>query len=78
MSVIVRIVRKAFGWTITILPDQANAIAFDAASLAVSNANGKFRMHAKGADGDHLAVMADIIIGPENPKDYAAMTGAVQ
>lgn len=50
--------------------DEASTMAFDAATLAINNAYGRFRLHAKGVDGTHLAVMADIIIGPEDPKDY--------
>lgn len=59
--------------------DEASTMAFDAASLVINNANGKFRLHAKGVDGTHLAAMADIIIGPEHPANYAEINlGAVE
>jgi len=76
MTTLVRISRNAASWGVTILIDGVQTLAMDARALAVNNANGRFRLKAQGTDGSHLAAMVDIILGPEDPKDYEAL-GAV-
>ena len=71
MTVTVRIERKPASWRITVTPDQANVIAFEASNIYIDMVSGRFMMNARAADGTHLDVMADIIIGPEDTQDYA-------
>ena len=72
MTTLVRISRNAASWGVTILIDGVQTIAMDARTLAINNANGRFRLKARGTDGSHLAAMVDIVVGPEDPKDYEA------
>lgn len=72
MTTLVRISRNAASWGVTILIDGVQTIAMDAKTLAISNANGRFRLKARGTDGSHLAAMVDIVVGLEDPKDYEA------
>lgn len=63
-------------WAITLTDTtECSTMVYNAASLAINNANGRFRLHAKGVNGSHLAAMVDMIIGPEDPKDYARGAG---
>jgi len=74
VTTVARIVRKPGSWSITILTDpQSSTIVFEAIRLAINNANGKFRMNARGVDGGHMAAMVDVVLGPEDPKDYAGI-----
>jgi hypothetical protein len=72
MTTLVRISRNATSWGVTILIDGVQTIAMDARTLAINNANGRFRLKARGTDGSHLAAMVDIVVGPEDPTDYEA------
>jgi len=70
MTTLARISRNATSWGVTILIDGVQTIAIDVKSLAINNANGRFRLQAVGTDGMHLSAMVDIVLGPEAPEDY--------
>lgn len=78
MTTLARIQKGASAWSVTILIDGVQTLAVDADLLTVSNANGRFRLKARGTDGTNLAAMVDIIVGPEDTSEYGAFAkGAV-
>ena len=65
MAVVARIARTPKAWSITVIIDGANTIAFDAVKLSIYWATERNRIFATAADGSQMIATPDVLLCSE-------------